>query len=163
MRVGVGVWINGGVDRRAGVGVGLPDDVAVGPSSWANLTMTVWLELISTFAVLPTTAKTGPIHSPIFQPGLGRTSMVTTLPEIYPPFPNGVGFRRKSAASRGSAITSSLWVIVEDVGDVGGAAPGAGRDVRVGEGLVDWGAAHDANRKSIKMLPAMAAKFVTEM
>ena len=44
-----------------------------------------------------------------------------------------------------------------------GASSGVGMDVRVGEGLVDCGAAHDTKMKSIKMLPAMAAKFATEI
>lgn len=54
-------------------------------------------------------------------------------------------------------------MIVDDVGrNVRGASSGVGR-VRVGEGLVDWGAEHDAKRKSIKMLPAMTAKFVRDV
>jgi hypothetical protein len=87
--VGIGVGVGSGVDLGTGVGdgigvgvtVGVGAEVAVGNSGWTNRTMTVWVAIISIFAVLPDTPKTGPIHSSTFQPDLGRTSIVTVRPE----------------------------------------------------------------------------------
>ena len=83
--VGVGKDVGVGAVVGVGIGDGVTDGVgagvAVGTSNRTNLTTTVCVAFMSIFAVLPDTLNTGPTHSSNFQPCLGRTSMVTILPD----------------------------------------------------------------------------------
>ena len=84
MGVGVGTGAANLLVVDVGVGVCVvagESVVVVGISTGTNLTTTFWVAFISILAVLPNVANTGPIHSSIFHPGLGRTSMVTVLPD----------------------------------------------------------------------------------
>ena len=74
---GVGVDVAVGVNVGAAVGVG---GIKVGTSSRTSLTITVWVASMSILAVFPDTPYTGPTHSSTSHPALGRTSMVTVLP-----------------------------------------------------------------------------------
>ena len=97
------VRVGEGLATRSDVGAGAMTRVEAG----TNLTTTDWLESILILAVLPATAKTGPTHSSISQPGWSNTSMVTVRPCTNNPWPMALGLNRKFAAPSGLAITSS--------------------------------------------------------